>query len=334
MTDTRTADVDAVQTPAGGRRYDRVLWLFAALALAPLALSFGAEGYLLNIMTRAMIYGIAALSLDLILGFGGLVSFGHAAFLGIGCYAVGILAAHGVDDLVAQLAAAILVALVFGAFTSTVSLRASGVYYIMSTLAFGQMLYFLGVSLSAYGGDDGMSLTGRSTVFGASPFTGDRSFYYLVLAVLFGSYVLIRRLVRSRFGRVLVGVSQNPARMRSIGFEPFAYKLIACLIAGVICAIAGVLLANQTGFVSPAYMSWQRSGELLVMVVLGGIGTIWGPIVGAMAFLMLEESLSGLTEQWKLILGALLVCVALAGRGGLAGIVNYLGAKFGRGGAR
>jgi len=223
-----------------------------------------------------------------------------------------------------QLLVGMLVAVAFALATSAVSLRASGVYYIMSTLAFGQMLYFLGVSLSAYGGDDGMTLSGRSRALGIAILANDGILYYVVLAVLAASYALIQRIIGSRFGRVLSGIRENPTRMRAIGFEPFVYQLTACAIAGAMCAVAGVLLANQTGFVSPAYMTWQRSGELLVMLILGGIGTVWGAIAGAIAFLLLEELLAGFTEQWKLILGPLLIIVALGGRGGIAGALARL----------
>ena len=161
-------------------------------------------------------------------------------------------------------------AALFAAATSAVSLRASGVYYIMSTLAFGQMLFFLAVSLSAYGGDDGLTLPGRSLLLGFRAFASDVGFYYVVLATLLGAYALTRCIVASRFGRVLRGIRENPVRMQAIGFAPFPYQLVACIIAGSMCAVAGVLLANQTEFVSPAYMTWQRSVELLAMVILGG----------------------------------------------------------------
>jgi branched-chain amino acid transport system permease protein len=199
-------------------------------------------------------------------------------------------------------------------------------------LAFGQMLYFFGVSLSAYGGDDGMSLASRSTVFGSVLLKSDRVLYYVALLTLVVCYVLSRRVIESRFGRVLSGIRDNPIRVQAIGFEPFRYQLTACVLAGAMCASAGVLLANQAGFVSPAYMSWQRSGELMVMVILGGKGTLWGAVLGALAFLLLEETLSGLTEHWKLIFGPLLVLVALFGRGGIAGLLGQLKARVHGGG--
>jgi branched-chain amino acid transport system permease protein len=217
------------------------------------------------------------------------------------------------------------VAALFAAATGAVSLRASGVYYIMSTLAFGQMLFFLAVSLSAYGGDDGLTLPGRSLLIGFRAFASDVGFYYVVLATLIGAYALTRCIVASRFGRVLRGIRENPVRMQAIGFAPFPYQLVACIIAGSMCAVAGVLLANQTEFVSPAYMTWQRSVELLAMVILGGLGTLYGPILGAITFLLLEEALSGLTEHWKLLFAPLLILVVLEGKGGLAGLIQRLG---------
>ncbi len=331
-----TTGVDAEAASAGVdagaawyRRSAPAIWIFAALVVFPIVAKFGAEGYLLSLMTRALIFAIAALSLDLILGFGALVSFGHAAFLGIGSYAVGILATAGTNDIVVQMLVAIFAAMVFAVATGAVSLRASGVYYIMSTLAFGQMLYFFAVSLSAYGGDDGLTLAARSTLLGSSILAGDRAFYFAVLTLLVVCYVALHRITKSRFGRVLRGIRENPMRLQAIGFEPFRYQLVACTIAGAMCGVAGVLLANQAGFVSPAYMTWQRSGELLAMVILGGMGSLWGAIAGAIVFLVLEEFLSGVTEHWKLILGPLLILVALGGRGGLAGLYERLHNRFG-----
>jgi branched-chain amino acid transport system permease protein len=317
-------------TGAGAVRLMPRRWiaaLFIVLALVPIAARFGAEGYILSLLTRALIFAIAALSLDLIVGYGALISFGHAAFIGIGSYAVGMLASHGIHNILVQLFAALIAAAAFAVVTGAISLRTTGVYYIMSTLAFGQMLFFFAVSLSAYGGDDGMSLSGRSRLFGADVLKSDRVFYYLVLALLIAVYLLLCRVIASRFGRILRGTRENPERMQAIGVSPFRYQLVACVLAGLICALAGLLLANQTGFVSPAYMSWQRSGELLIMVILGGIGTLHGAILGALAFLLIEEWLSGLTEHWKMIFGPLLVLVVLFGRGGISGALARLGGR-------
>lgn len=334
MTKGSREDGAADRAPkTGAWRGEPVIWLFAALLLVPFAARFWAEAYVLSFATRAVIFAIAALSLDLILGYGALVSFGHAAFLGIGSYAVGMLAAHGITDLAVQVPVALLAGAAFAALTGAVSLRTSGVYYIMSTLAFGQMLYFLGVSLSAYGGDDGMTLAARSTVLGLPLLKSDRALYAVALATLLVCYVVYRRVIASRFGRVLSGIRENPVRMQAIGFAPYWYQLTACVLAGATAAVAGVLLANQAEFVSPAYMTWQRSGELMVMVILGGMGTLWGAVLGAFAFLLLEEVLSGLTEQWKLILGPLLVLVALFGRGGIAGLLAQVKARMRGGGA-
>jgi branched-chain amino acid transport system permease protein len=295
--------------------------LFASLALFPIVAHFGAEAYLLALGARMLIFALAALSLDFLVGQGALVSFGHAAYLGIGAYAVVLASIAGIDDLLAQALVAVAAAALFALVTGMVSLRASGVYYIMSTLAFGQMLYFLFVSLSALGGDDGYTLSDRSRLFGASALASDFAFYYLCLGVLALAYVLVARIAGSRFGRVLDAVRQNPVRARALGFRPLPIRLAACVIAGAIAALAGVLLANQSEFVSPAFMSWQRSGELLAMTILGGVKSLWGAMFGAIVYLTLEEALSLYTDQVHLFIGPLLVAVALFGQSGLAGTV-------------
>jgi branched-chain amino acid transport system permease protein len=296
--------------------------LFAGLALFPFAARFGADAYLVALGARMLILALATLSLDFLVGQGALVSFGHAAYLGIGAYSVVLASMAGVDDLLLQALIAIAAAAVFAALTGYVSLRASGVYYIMSTLAFGQMLYFLFVSLSALGGDDGYTLSSRSRLIGESLLASDSAFYYACLAALALAYLLLSRIAGSRFGRVLNAIRQNPVRTRALGFRPFPFQLAACMIAGAIAAIAGTLLANQSQFVAPAYMSWQRSGELLVMTILGGVGSLWGAILGAITYLTLEEALSLLTNQTHLLIGPLLVIVALFGRRGLAGALT------------
>lgn len=301
------------------RREALAFALFAFFAIAPALAQIGAEGYLLSLVVRAMIFAIAALSLDLILGYGALVSFGHAAFVGIGCYAVGILMAHAVPDAFVQLLATLAVSAAFAFVTGAISLRTKGVYFIMITLAFGQMVYFLTTSLAPYGGDDGLTLPTRSLVFGSDALENDLVFYYVVLACLVGVYALLRAIVRSRFGRVLRGTKENPVRMQAIGYDPYRYQLAAYVIAGMIAGLSGFLLANHLEFVSPAFISWQRSGELIIMVVLGGMGTLVGPILGAASFLFLEEILARITEDWKLIFGPLLVLVALFARGGILG---------------
>ena len=299
------------QTPA--------VLLFAGLALFPFAARFSGDAYLVALGARMLILALATLSLDFLIGQGALISFGHAAYLGIGAYSVVLASMAGIDDLLLQGLIAIVAATVFAVLTGYVSLRASGVYYIMSTLAFGQMLYFLFVSLSVLGGDDGYTLSSRSRLVGEPLLVSDFAFYCLCLAVLVLAYLLLARIAGSRFGRVLNAIRQDPVRARALGFRPFPFQLATCVIAGAIAAIAGTLLANQSEFVAPAFMSWQRSGELLVMTIFGGVGSLWGAILGAITYLTLEETLLLLTNQTHLLIGPLLVIVALFGRRGLAG---------------
>jgi branched-chain amino acid transport system permease protein len=298
--------------------------IFLLFALVPLFATFRAEAYVLSLVTRVMIFAIAALALDLLIGYGALVSFGHAAFIGLGAYAVGILASHGINDALISLPAALALSGLFALATGIVCLRTKGVYFIMITLAFGQMAYFTASSLAPYGGDDGLTVRMRSTFAGLPIFANDRALYYVCLIALLGAYLLCRTLVASRFGRVYRGARENPLRMGTIGFDVYRYQLVAYVIAGMLGGLSGFLLANAAEFVSPAYMSWQRSGELLIMVIFGGIGTLNGAIIGAAAFLLTEEWLSGITEHWKVIFGPLLVGVALFARGGLIGVAQRL----------
>ncbi|HVG50591.1 MAG TPA: branched-chain amino acid ABC transporter permease [Xanthobacteraceae bacterium] len=295
------------------------LIIFFCFALVPLFASFGAENYILSLVTRVMIFAIAAVSLDLLVGYGGLVSFGHAAFMGLGAYAVGILASHGINEALIALPVALVGSALFALITGFVCLRTRGVYFIMITLAFGQMAYFTASSLAPYGGDDGLTLRVRDTIAGFAVLKSDRALYYVVLLCLILAYVLCRNIVASRFGRVFRGTRENPVRIASMGYDVFRYQLVGYVIAGAICGLSGFLLANATDFVSPAYMSWQRSGELIIIILLGGIGSLHGAILGAAAFLLAEEWLAGLTEQWKMIFGPLLILIVLFARGGLIG---------------
>jgi branched-chain amino acid transport system permease protein len=298
--------------------------IFLVFALVPLLATFKAEAYVLSLVTRVMIFAIAALALDLLIGYGALVSFGHAAFIGLGAYAVGILASHGINDALISLPLALAVSALFALATGIVCLRTKGVYFIMITLAFGQMAYFTASSLAPYGGDDGLTVRMRSTFAGLPIFANDRALYYVCLLALLGAYLLCRALVVSRFGRVYRGARENAQRLGTIGFDIYRFQLVAYIIAGMLGGLSGFLLANATDFVSPAYMSWQRSGELLIMVIFGGIGTLTGAIIGAAAFLLAEEWLSGVTEHWKVIFGPLLVFVAVFARGGLIGVAERL----------
>jgi branched-chain amino acid transport system permease protein len=296
--------------------------LFAALLLLPIYAQFANDRFLLTLFTRIIILALAAVSLNLILGFGGMMSFGHAAYLGIGGYAVGILAFEGVPSGFVQWPVALLVSALFALVIGALSLRTRGVYFIMITLAFAQMAYYVVAGLARYGGDDGLTIQKRSQFFAPINLTDKVQFYYVCLALLFASLYLVRRLVNSRFGLVIQGARSNDTRMRAIGFPTYRYKLVCFVIAGTLCGLAGVLLANHTDFVSPAMMYWTRSGDLIIMVVLGGMGSVIGPVFGAVALLVLEEALSGITEYWQIILGPLLLLVVLFARGGIDGLLG------------
>ena len=296
--------------------------LFALLALTPLIGLVGPERYLLGLVTRAMIFAIAAIGLDLALGCGGLVSFGHAAFIGIGGYGAGILNVAGIDDVALVLAASLGASALFALATGSISLKTRGVHFIMITLAFGQMAYFVANSLKAYGGDDGLTLTNRVTLVGRDVFGGTYAFFYLVLALLILVYLSARAISASRFGRVLRGAKDNETRMAAIGFNPYPFRLTAYVISGVMAGLAGFLLAEQSEFVSPAFMTWQRSGDLIIMVMLGGIASLDGAILGALIVVLAEEMLAGVTEHWRVIFGPFLVLVALFARGGLIGLLR------------
>jgi branched-chain amino acid transport system permease protein len=325
MTGTGIDTTPALAAPA---RPGRAVWLpvllLAMFAIVPLAASFGPKSFILALATRVMILGIAAMSLDLLIGYGAMISFGHAAFVGIGAYSVAILASHGINELPIQLATALVVCGLFAVLTGAISLRTKGVYFIMITLAFGQMLFFLTTSLAAYGGDDGLTLASRSFIFGSAMLKNDTVLYFVVFGFMAATYLLLRAVVASRFGRVLRGISDNPIRMQAIGFAPYRFQLTAYVISGMIAGIAGCLLANQAEFVSPAYATWQRSGDLIFIIVLGGLGTLHGAIIGAAVFVLLAEFLSGFTEHWGMIFGPLLVLVVLFARGGISGLFGRM----------
>jgi len=296
----------------------------AGLLLLPLYSHLSGNIFVLTLFTRIVIFALAAASLNLIMGYGGMMSFGHAAYLGIGGYAVGILAFEGIGSGFIQwpvaLAASALFALVIGAL----SLRTRGVYFIMITLAFAQMAYYVASGLARYGADDGLTIYKRSDFGGLINLSNRVQFYYLCLGCLFGGIYLIWRIVNSRFGLVIQGLRSNEARMQAIGFPVTRYKLACFVISGTMCGLAGALLANNTDFVSPAVMFWTRSGDLMVMVILGGMGSLFGPVIGAIAYLVLEEFLSQLTEYWALIMGPLLLLIVLFGRGGIIGLLGRL----------
>jgi branched-chain amino acid transport system permease protein len=273
------------------------------------------------LFTRIVILAIAATSLNLIMGYGGMVSFGHAVFIGIGGYVVGMLAKEGVHSGFVQWPLALAVSALFALAVGALSLRTRGVYFIMITLAFAQMVYYVAVGLDRYGGDDGLTIYRRSDFAGLLNLSNKTLFYYLCLIVLVGTIYLVSRLTNSRFGMAIQGARSNDRRMRAIGFPTFRYRLTCFAIAGTICGLAGVLLANHSDFVSPALMHWTRSGDLIAMVVLGGMASPLGPLIGAVALLVLEETLSGITEYWQIILGPLLLLVVLFARGGIDGLL-------------
>jgi branched-chain amino acid transport system permease protein len=300
-----------------------IFWALVVVVLAalpPVVIALKQPFYL-DLVRRIMIFAIAAISLNLILGYGGMVSFGHAAYLGIGGYAVGILGFYGIHDgwlhLAVALAASALVALAIGA----VSIRTSGVYFIMITLAFTQMLYYLGISLAEYGGDDGMRIRTRSQ-FALVSLADPVQYYYVVLVLMLLSSYVTYKIVNSRFGMVIRAAKSNEARTRAIGFSPYLYRLAAFVISGAIGGLAGALLVNHTAYLTPDFMNWTRSGEIMFMVILGGMGTTAGPMVGAFALLLVEDMLAGWTEHWQLILGPLLVLSVLFFKRGLAGLFS------------
>jgi branched-chain amino acid transport system permease protein len=297
-----------------------VVTLALLAAVPPLALALDQPFYI-DQFRRIMIFAIAALSLNLILGYGGLLSFGHAAYLGTGAYAVAILAYYGIHNGLLQFAAAIAASALVAAAIGAVSLRTSGVYFIMITLAFTQMLYYLGISIEEYGGDDGMRLAARSAFLDLLDLRSPTAFYYFVFALLAAFLLLVQRLVNSRFGMVIRAARSNDARTRAIGFSPYLYRLTAFVIAGAMCGVAGALLVNHTAYLTPEFMNWTRSGEIMFMVILGGIATLIGPVLGAAALLLLEDWLSALTTHWQIILGPILVLVVLFAKRGLAGLL-------------
>ena len=298
--------------------------LLAGLALVPVYCHVTGNFFLLSLFTRIIILAMAAVSLNLIMGFGGMVSFGHAAYIGIGGYVVGILAYEGTTSGLIQWPLALVVSALFALVIGALSLRTRGVYFIMITLAFAQMIYYVGVGLSRYGGDDGLTIYRRSQFAGLINLNNKTAFYYLCFGLLLATIYCIWRLVNSRFGLVIQGSRSNDRRMRAIGFPTFRYRLACFVIAGTICGLAGVLLANHTDFISPAMMHWTRSGDLIIMAVLGGMGTVAGPVMGAVALLVLEETLSGITEYWQIILGPMLLAVVLFARGGIDGMLASL----------
>jgi branched-chain amino acid transport system permease protein len=298
--------------------------LIALLLAFPLAATFADQLFYVSFASRIMIFAIAATSLNLILGYGGMVSFGHAAYLGAGAYAVAILMHAGIVSAWIAWPAAMLIAATCALIIGAICLRTRGVYFIMITLAFAQMMYYLFISLRSYGGEDGMTLPARSTLGLGLDLKNDLTFYYLVLALLLATLFGLHRLVHARFGSVLQAIRENEPRMQAIGFATRRYQLIAFTVAGTVAGLAGALLANQNGFVSPSLLHWSQSGTLMVMVILGGVSQLYGGVLGAAVYLILEEVLSARTVHWQFALGVVLLAVVLYARHGIAGVIGEL----------
>ena len=273
-------------------------------------------GYYVGVATRVMIFALAASSLNLVVGYGGMISFGHAAFFGAGAYSVAILAQEGVVSALAAWPLAVAVSAACALVIGAVSLRTRGLYFIMITLAFAQMLYYFFVSLKAYGGEDGINLAARSRLPGLD-LRDDATFYLVVLALLAVCLYLLKRLAASRFGAVLRGIRENEGRMTALGFPTFRFRLVCFVIAGGVAGLAGALIVNQHGFVSPNLLHWTQSGTLLIMLILGGVGRLYGGVAGAAAMLLLEEFLSNWTGYWQFSLGLVLLFVVLRAPGGI-----------------
>jgi len=316
--------VNWLPASVSGRSYAALLLVLAA---APFILEWIDQPFYLDLLSRALILGIAAVSLNLILGFGGMVSLGHAAYIGIGAYCVGIPSYYDYYNGWLHMALALSVSASFALVTGAISLRTKGVYFIMITMAFSQMVYFTFLSLEEYGADDGLVIYSRSEFPAWLSMDSSTSLYYWIFAVLLLALFFTHRLVHARFGRVIVGAKFNEQRMQALGFNTYRYRLACYVISAMICSLAGMLFGNFTGFISPDMMGWARSGELIFMVIIGGVATLFGPLVGTLVFVLLEEFLSAITVYWHLIFGILLVALVLFGKGGIHGWLSRLDRK-------
>lgn len=322
-------------------RWGAILILGVLLALVPLLAQGLGQPFLIRVFTRIVVFAIAAVSLNILLGYAGLVSVLHAGLLGVGGYIVGILASHdampfitvpiaiyGTANLAISLPLAIIGSALAAALFGFISLRTSGAYFIMITLAFNQMLYYFFISLESYGGDEGLQIT-APLHFAGIELGGRMGIYYICLGVLMAVLIAGVRLVESRFGIVIRAASGNERRVASVGIAPMRYRLVAIVITGAVAGLAGALLAVSQQFISPADLAWTRSGELIIMVVLGGMTFVWGPVIGAAAFLLLELGLSGLTIHWQLPFGILIILLIMFLRGGLTDLAGVARKVFG-----
>ena len=307
----------------GLKQIAAVAGLLMALAL-PWALQTAGVDFYLSVVSRMVVYAIAATSLNLLIGYGGMISLGHAAFFGLGAYSTGVLLSEGVQSaglhLLVIIAVVGLVALVIGA----ISLRTRGVYFIMITLAFAQMLFYLANSIKGYGGDEGLTVEVRSLLPGGLSLHDTTTFYYVALALLAGVLFFLHRFTGSRFGRAVQALRDDEVRAEALGLPTFACKLVIFVVAGVVCGLAGGLSVNLQGYVSPNVLYWTQSATLMVMVILGGVGTLWGGVLGAVALLLAQEVLSAYTPYFEFWTGWALLAVVLFARHGLAGMAASL----------
>ena len=321
--------LDLIRLGRDGIRDNQLLWLLiAGFALFPIFTHFADLPFWNDVAMRIMLLGMAAMGLNLVLGYGGMVSFGHAAFIGIGAYCVGISQFYGITNGWAHLLFSLVACGIAGLVIGYLALRTSGIYFIMITLAFAQMLFFLFVSLETYGGDDGMSIDRAE--FGVVDLYDPLRLYFLIWVCLALVGLSLMFIVRSRFGVTLRAIKSNESRVEAMGLVPLRFKITGYVISAVICGLAGALFASWQEYVSPDIMHWTRSGELMIIIILGGLATLAGPLLGAIVFLLLEEMLPWLlavvapayAENWMILFGPILIMVVMFGRGGLVGLLD------------
>ena len=321
--------LDLIRLGRDGIRDNQLLWLLiAGFALFPIFTHFADLPFWNDVAMRIMLLGMAAMGLNLVLGYGGMVSFGHAAFIGIGAYCVGISQFYGITNGWAHLLFSLVACGIAGLVIGYLALRTSGIYFIMITLAFAQMLFFLFVSLETYGGDDGMSIDRAE--FGVVDLYDPLRLYFLIWVCLALVGLSLMFIVRSRFGVTLRAIKSNESRVEAMGLVPLRFKITGYVISAVICGLAGALFASWQEYVSPDIMHWTRSGELMIIIILGGLATLAGPLLGAIVFLILEEMLPWLlavvapayAENWMILFGPILIMVVMFGRGGLVGLLD------------
>lgn len=310
-------------SPSTGARAALAGVIALALALPWVLQALGADFYI-SMAGRILVYAIAATSLNLVLGYGGMVSFGHAAFVGLGAYVTGVMLSEGVLNGALHLGLTLLVTALAAAVIGAISLRTRGVYFIMITLAFAQMLFYLANSIKGYGGDEGLTVKVRSAIGFGLDLKHPTTFYYVALAVLGAALVGLERFVPSRLGRAVIAIRDDDQRAEALGFPTLRIRLVVFVAAGMLGGVAGFLAVNQQGYVSPNLLHWTQSGTLMVMVILGGVATLWGGVLGAIALLLLQEGLSSVTTHWEFWTGWVLLAVVLFARNGLAGVAARL----------